>query len=201
VRKRSTLAAAGVLTSLLAFGAPAEAAPGAGEGYSCGMTAVSLDGQSWNGVMEGGPWWVEPSGAPAQMRCELQRFNGEIWETIAVAEGPIGPGTAAVPPTRVGFHTPLDGVMSAMDLLPTNLQMCTQITVYEDPQQPRVEPVDADDDPSNGGQCEKEERADGELVYVTLFPPRAHGGDRCVFVTDEGVPPQVPDENCVPLPV
>lgn len=196
MRNRSTLALASVVTSMLAFGAPAEAGPEEW-GYGCSMTAVSRDGFGWTGVISGGPWFVRPHTASVSMTCRLQRWDGEGWTTIAMAESSPTPGTTVVPPSVVGFGTGVGGGIiggARRALSPTNLQMCTEITVYEHGWA-YAHQVDADDNPNNGAQCEKEERADGELVYVTLFPPQPHGRP-CVWLDDENLPEAVPDKTC-----
>ena len=194
MRNRSALAVASVLTSMLAFSAPAGAAPNDDWGYTCAMTATSRDGVTWQGVMLGGPWAV-PDNDPVSMRCILQEWTGETWRTIAIAESQPTPGVTVVPPKLVNFVAPIGTHASLSD--PTNLQMCTQITVYRDPMQPPdVYPVDADENPNNGAQCEKEERTESELVYVTVFPPRPYGRP-CIWWDDSDLPDQVPGETCV----
>lgn len=202
MKKRSALAVTSVLTSLLAFGAPATSGP-PDWGTGCAMVATSTNGYAWYGTITGGPWFSMPTGAPVMMTCELQQLVGDRWETIAFAQSPLTPGVAVVPPTPVGFTDvlgpigPIDPIRTRAADVPTNLQMCTQITVFRDPTTtPDVYPVDADDNPNNGAQCEKEERAENELVYVTVFPPHPHGRP-CVWIDDSDLPDEVPGETCV----
>lgn len=171
-----------------------------GYGITCGGTVAETTEGQFYGVVTGGPWWVDGAAARVAVRCVIEAMGPEGWYPVSTASsGTPGPSPATVLPTPTSFGVP-----------PTSgrveLQMCTEITISQDPQSPpTVHRVDADNDPSNGGQCEKTERAEGDMVYTGVWPPKPGGGRRCTWVypPDDLPPPPGPNPNpyCVPSPV
>jgi hypothetical protein len=199
MRRAVVLAAAGATLATCAL--PAGAAQGddrgpAGYGWSCGMAVARTAPDRYQGVVTGGPWFVDEPGARVMVRCVVEAFGPYGWHEVASTASAPSSSPAFLPPTVSAFGEP-----------PTSgrieLQMCTEITVYKNPNTPPdVHRVDADDDPSNGGQCAKNEASGDDLLYTGVFPPTFHGGRRCTYVErPDGVPPDGPHEVCAPSPV
>lgn len=169
-----------------------------GYGFTCGATlAETAEGQLY-GVVTGGPWWVDGAGARVAVRCVIEVMGPEGWYAASSTSSALTPSPGVVPPTPTTVGVPPSSA-------PVDLQMCTEITISKDPNTtPTVHRVDADGDPSNGGQCAKNEAAESDLVYAGVFSPKPGGGRRCTWVSQpEGVPPLVLDPNpyCVLSPV
>lgn len=202
MKKRSTLAVASVLVSMSLSGTPTQAAGDPGFGATCGLVAASSDGYTWQGEIWGGPWFAGQPDDLVGMRCILQQLTEEGWVTIAENGSRPTPLVTAVPPSAASFVTlPIGGGTRsfAPDEAPADLQMCTEVTIYRDPSQPpEVHPIDGDEDPSNGRQCSKAQRAEHDLIYLTVVPQDPTGHYTCAWTEPQDVPDVVPDRICIP---
>lgn len=167
-----------------------------GYGLTCGLAVAETAEGQYTGVAEGGPWFAGEAGTTVAVRCVVEVLGREGWYSPWYAGSGAPSTVSSVPPQPAVFGVP-------PELADAELQMCTEITVYKDPNTPpTVHRVDADHDPSNGAQCAKNEAAGGDMAYVGLFPPTLSGGRRCTYVgRPDGVPDVGPTAVCVPSPV
>jgi hypothetical protein len=201
MRRAWLVAPLAVLTLVLPAGA---AVPdGTGGGYTCGLTGAAPSSIYFapnpiaslhfreTGVLTGGPWFAPPEQPTAlvSMRCTVvMTKEGEPPYVVADVTSMPTPGMATLAPSDVW----LLGATSER----TNIQVCTEITIYTDGQPPQVQRYDADGNPNNGAQCSDAQPVRNEGVIVYVAPPQADG-DVCAYAQHHLYPP-VPYGACVP---
>jgi hypothetical protein len=193
---RRAAALAAVVLVVVATPAPA-VTEDIGYGLTCGLTVAETAQGQYTGVAEGGPWVAGEAGSRVALRCVVEVLGPEGWYPVWSSAPAPASTTSYVPPSPVVFGAP-------PAIAHAELQMCTEITVYKNPNTPpTVHRVDADNDPSNGGQCAKNAAGPDDLVYTGVFPPTLSGGRRCTYYKlPDGVPsPGLPKAVCVPSPV
>ncbi len=177
------------IAAVTAFAAPAAHADGDfGGGYTCGLAATDPTGSGTvTGAISGGPWEA-PRDAVATIRCVVQVVRPNVPPQVVATyqSAPSATASFAAVPVVFGYAASAG----------TALQVCTEVTVFENGDPPRVHRYDADGDPANGAQC-----ADAETgvagVYTT--PPKPDG-DVCVYVQHNLQPPPGDvAEVCVPF--